>query len=160
VIHAAWKDMQTRKNNPKPHYPHSPLSLWTPCSPVGIDILKDLIAILAQLRTWRQFEERSCEEHVHIDQKAFGENWSHGLIGSEVANTFVLRSIIPSRHAPWNRKIRNPSLPVIHSSSTSWCRPRTFRLNSSGSFSHSSAASPFNGDALIQINNDHVPRSC
>jgi hypothetical protein len=37
---------------------------------------------------------------------------------------------------------------TIYSSSMSLCLARTFALNSSGSLSHSSAASPFRGDAL------------
>jgi hypothetical protein len=39
----------------------------------------------------------------------------------------------------------------IYSSSISWWRPRTLRLNSSISLSHNSAASPLRGDALYQI---------
>ena len=38
-----------------------------------------------------------------------------------------------------------------YSSSTSRCRPMTFFLNSSGSLSHNSAASPFKGEALHVI---------
>ena len=40
----------------------------------------------------------------------------------------------------------------LYSSMSSRCLPRTFFLNSTGSLSHSSAASPFRGDALGCVN--------
>lgn len=53
-------------------------------------------------------------------------------------------------NSPIQSNARKPKYPIHYSSSTSRCRPRTFFLNSSASLSHSSAASPFRGEALYK----------